>query len=137
LLSLLNSCLSFPSLANASSVFFCRTFVDVNPEEDYRSYHKPTISSICRSRSPSPASRWKSDDVYTPKLNSTEGRPPFVVRHVRNSQIVLKILLYTYLLYRRNYQPAVQIFVVSTNLQIEEAENKIFDERKRVCVIVS
>ncbi|XP_062572659.1 spermatogenesis-associated protein 6-like isoform X1 [Saccostrea cucullata] len=64
-----------------------RTFVDVDPAEDLRSYHKPTISSICHSRSPSPAARWKSDDVYVPKLSSTEGRPPFVVRHLEKSLI--------------------------------------------------
>ncbi|XP_048760714.1 spermatogenesis-associated protein 6-like isoform X2 [Ostrea edulis] len=64
-----------------------RTFVDVNPAEEHRSYHKPTISSICHSRSPSPATRWKSDDVYAPKLNITEGRPPFVVRRLDKSLI--------------------------------------------------
>lgn len=38
-------------------------------------------------RSPSPATRWKCDDIPAPKLTSTEGRPPFVVRHLEKSLI--------------------------------------------------
>lgn len=38
-------------------------------------------------RSPSPAARWKSDDILVPRLSSTEGRPPFVVRHLEKSLI--------------------------------------------------
>ncbi|XP_061166074.1 spermatogenesis-associated protein 6-like isoform X3 [Saccostrea echinata] len=54
-----------------------------------RSRSRPTSrpSSRASMRSPSPAARWKSDDVYVPKLNSTEGRPPFVVRHLEKSLI--------------------------------------------------
>ncbi|XP_048760715.1 spermatogenesis-associated protein 6-like isoform X3 [Ostrea edulis] len=54
-----------------------------------RSRSRPTSrpSSRASMRSPSPATRWKSDDVYAPKLNITEGRPPFVVRRLDKSLI--------------------------------------------------
>nr|XP_034315103.1 spermatogenesis-associated protein 6 isoform X6 [Crassostrea gigas] len=44
-------------------------------------------SSRASMRSPSPAARWKSDDILVPRLSSTEGRPPFVVRHLEKSLI--------------------------------------------------
>lgn len=84
-LSLSRPCLTL------SLCLFCRTFVEVDPAEDSKSYHKPTISSVCHSRSPSPATRWKCDDIPAPKLSSTEGRPPFVVRHVSSAQFHCKL----------------------------------------------
>ncbi|XP_078318610.1 spermatogenesis-associated protein 6-like isoform X3 [Crassostrea virginica] len=54
-----------------------------------RSRSRPTSrpSSRASMRSPSPATRWKCDDIPAPKLSSTEGRPPFVVRHLEKSLI--------------------------------------------------
>ncbi|KAK3090051.1 hypothetical protein FSP39_008825 [Pinctada imbricata] len=75
------------SRSRSRSRMSMRTYLELDPEEDDKSYHKPTISSICRSRSPSPALRRSLTDSFSPKLSSVESRPPFVVRHLENSLI--------------------------------------------------
>ncbi|XP_033738393.1 spermatogenesis-associated protein 6-like isoform X1 [Pecten maximus] len=78
------------SRSRPSSRNSMRTFVDVDPEEDLRNYHKPTVASVFRSRSPSPVYRKKLEQVGTskrPSSSSCVGRPPFVVRHLEKSLI--------------------------------------------------
>ncbi|CAG2212821.1 SPATA6 [Mytilus edulis] len=70
------------SRSRPSSRASMRTFVHVEPEEDSKSYHRPTVSSVCHSRSPSPYLRSKSPGPIT-----DNGRPPFVVRHLDKSLI--------------------------------------------------
>ncbi|XP_063441111.1 spermatogenesis-associated protein 6-like isoform X3 [Mytilus trossulus] len=70
------------SRSRPSSRASMRTFVHVEPEEDSKSYHRPTVSSVCHSRSPSPFLRSKSPGPVT-----DNGRPPFVVRHLDKSLI--------------------------------------------------
>ncbi|XP_069127323.1 spermatogenesis-associated protein 6-like isoform X3 [Argopecten irradians] len=67
-----------------------RTYVEVDAEEDSKNYHKPTVASVFRSRSPSPVLRKKLEQVGTtkrPSSSSCVGRPPFVVRHLEKSLI--------------------------------------------------
>ncbi|XP_052066682.1 spermatogenesis-associated protein 6-like isoform X2 [Mytilus californianus] len=70
------------SRSRPSSRASMRTFVHVEPEEKAKSYHRPTVSSVCHSRSPSPYLRSKSPGPIT-----DNGRPPFVVRHLDKSLI--------------------------------------------------
>ncbi|XP_021373427.1 spermatogenesis-associated protein 6-like isoform X3 [Mizuhopecten yessoensis] len=78
------------STSRPSSRSSMRTYVDVDAEEDQKNYHKPTVASVFRSRSPSPVYRKKLEQVGTSKRPSSAscvGRPPFVVRHLEKSLI--------------------------------------------------
>ncbi|KAJ8306144.1 hypothetical protein KUTeg_016689 [Tegillarca granosa] len=56
-----------------------RTYITVDSDEDLKNYHRPTVSSVFRSRSASPYTRHRSCSV--------DERPPFVVRRLNEDLI--------------------------------------------------